>query len=163
LSERKKIFTRRLRCNCRGMRPCDVKSVQAVVGGDHGNTAFQFGAAITAEMHDGRKIYFEVTTVKLICRKDTSKLLEAAILPRLTDGLKIIRTQPLHLYFNSNNKDLFVCSFNTPPQDSQKDHTTIAIVDFVTGDLAFQAMLTGREAMSGQHCMLCQLSRKQFN
>ena len=31
--------------------------------------------------------------------------------------------------------------------------------DFV----AFQAMILGREAMSGQHCMLCQLSQKQFN
>jgi len=55
-----------------------------------------------------------------------------------------------------------VCSFNTPPPDSQ-DHTTIEIAVFVTGDLAFQAMLTGRKAMSGQHCMLCQLSQKQFN
>ncbi len=46
-----------LRClKSRGMRPSDVKVVQAVVGGDHGNTAVQFGAAITAEMHDGGKI-----------------------------------------------------------------------------------------------------------
>ena len=119
-----------LRClKSRGMRQSDIKAVQAVVGGDHGNTAFQIGAAITAEMHDGRKIYFEVTTVKLICRKDTSKLLEATILPRLTTGLKIISTQPLHLYFNSNSKDLFVCSFNTSPPGSPphalllRDHT----------------------------------------
>ena len=35
----------------RGMRPSDVKAVQAVVGGDHGDTVFQFGAAITAESH----------------------------------------------------------------------------------------------------------------
>ena len=67
-----------LRClKSRGMRPYDVNSVKAVVGGDHGDTAFQFGVAITAEMHDRRKIYFEVTTVKLICRKDMSKPLEA--------------------------------------------------------------------------------------
>ena len=77
-----------LRClKSRGMRPSDVKAVQAVVGGDHGDTAFQFGAAITAEMHDGGKIYFEVTTAKFICRIDTSKLLEASFLPRLTTGL----------------------------------------------------------------------------
>ena len=74
------------------VRPSDVMAVQAVVGGDHGDTAFQFGAAITAEIHDGETIYFKVTTVKLICRKDTSKLLEATILPRLTTGLKIIRS-----------------------------------------------------------------------
>ena len=116
-----------LRClKSRGMRQSDIKAVQAVVRGDHGNTAFQIGAAITAEMHDGRKIYFEVTTVKLICRKDTSKLLEATILPRLTTGLKIINTPSLHLYFNSNNKeDLFVCSFNTPPPDSPHSSSKI--------------------------------------
>jgi hypothetical protein len=96
-----------LRClKSRGMRPSDVKAVQDVDGGDHGDTAFQFGASITAEMHDdGRKIYFEVTTVELICRKDTSLLLEATILPRLTTGLKIISSPSLHLYFNSNNKE----------------------------------------------------------
>jgi hypothetical protein len=77
-----------LRClKSRGMKPSDVKAVQAVVGGDHCDTAFQFGAAITAEMHDGGKIYFKVTTDKLICRIDMSKLLEATILPRLTTGL----------------------------------------------------------------------------
>ncbi len=120
------------------MRTCDVKSVQAVVGGDHGDTVFQFGAAFTADMHDRRKIYFEVTTVKLICRKDTSKLLEATILPWLTDGLKITSTQPLHLYFNSNNKDLFMCSFNTPPQDSQEDHTMISYDEELTTSLRHQ-------------------------
>ncbi len=41
-----------LRClKSRGLRPSDVKAVKAVVGGDHSDTAFQFGAAITAEMH----------------------------------------------------------------------------------------------------------------
>jgi len=34
---------------------------------------------------------------------------------------------------------------------------------FLTGDLAFQAMVLGRESMSGQHCMLCKLSRKEFD
>ena len=31
------------------VNPLDVVSVQAVVGGDHGDTAFQFGAAVTAD------------------------------------------------------------------------------------------------------------------
>jgi hypothetical protein len=98
-----------------GMRPSDVKAVQDMDGGDHGYTAFQFGAAITAEMHDdGRKIYFEFTTVEIICRKDTSKLLEATILPRLTTGLKIISSPSLHLYFNSNNKEDLKCAPSTP-------------------------------------------------
>ena len=37
----------------RTVQPSDVKTVQAVIGGDHGDTAFQFGAVISVELVDG--------------------------------------------------------------------------------------------------------------
>jgi hypothetical protein len=49
------------------VKPANVVHVQAVVGGDHGNTAFQFGASVSAELNDGRIIEFEVSVCKLIC------------------------------------------------------------------------------------------------
>ena len=58
-------------------------------------------------------------------------------------------------------------SFENPQQardDNNHEPPTIGdlikvqVSVFVTGDLTFQAMVLGREAMSGQHCMLCQLS-----
>ena len=33
---------------------------------------------------------------------------------------------------------------------------------YVTGDLAFYAMIMGKEGMSGNWCHLCQLSRAEF-
>ncbi len=44
----------------REVKASDVKAVQSVIGGDHGNMAFQFGAAITAELQDGEQLYFKV-------------------------------------------------------------------------------------------------------
>jgi hypothetical protein len=74
----------------------DVVRVQAVVGGDHGNTAFQFGAKVSVHLRDNRIIHFEVMVCELICRKDTAKLIESTILQRLTNGLEIVATWHLH-------------------------------------------------------------------
>jgi hypothetical protein len=45
------------------VKPSEVLAVEAVVGGDHGVTAFQFGAAVTAKLVSGEDLYFEVTTM----------------------------------------------------------------------------------------------------
>jgi hypothetical protein len=119
--------------------------------------AFQFGVAITAELQDGEQRYFKICFCKSVCRKDTSALLEKTSLPHLTTGLEVISTQALYLY--SNADDLLLCSFTTLLLIYiNHDTATIQVSIFITGDLAFQAMIMGREAMSGQHCLMCQLS-----
>jgi hypothetical protein len=40
----------------RNVNPSDVVGVQAVVGWDHGDTAFQFGAAVTAKLRSGYEL-----------------------------------------------------------------------------------------------------------
>ncbi len=92
----------------REARASDVKTVFAVVGGDHGDMAFQYGVAITAELQDGEQLYFEVSCCQLICRKDTSALLEKTILSHLTTELRIISTQALNIYSNAN--DTLLCT-----------------------------------------------------
>ncbi len=42
-------------------KPADVLRIQAVAGGDHGDTAFQFGASVSAELSGGEIIDFEVS------------------------------------------------------------------------------------------------------
>jgi hypothetical protein len=69
------------------MSPADVERFQIVVGGDHGDVAFQFGVSVTVEMINKQQIEFEVSVCEVICRKDTVKLIELAILPELTKGL----------------------------------------------------------------------------
>ena len=60
--------------------PTNVLRVQAVIGSDHGNTAFQFGASVSVELSDDRIIDFKVSICELTCRKDTGRLLEETIL-----------------------------------------------------------------------------------
>ena len=83
--------------NSKSITPSEVKRIQVVVGGDHGDTAFQFGASVSVDLIGDRIIEFEVTVCELICRKDTGKLIERTILTRLTKGLEIIVTWHLHI------------------------------------------------------------------
>jgi hypothetical protein len=89
--------------------PTDVLCVQVVVGGDHSNGAFQFGASVSAELSDGKIIDFEVSACELICRKDTGKLIESTILPTLTSGLMVVATAPLHIL--KDNQVNILCKF----------------------------------------------------
>ncbi len=63
----------------KAIAPFNVERVQVIVGGDHGDVAFQFGESITVEMIDGQIIEFEISVCKVICRKDTEKLIERTI------------------------------------------------------------------------------------
>ncbi len=122
------------------MKASDVKAVQAVIRGDHGDMAFQFGAVITAELQDGEQLHFKVCCCKLVCsRNDTSAQLETTILPRLTIELEVISMQALYLY--SNADDQILCSFTRLlPIHINHDTATIQVNVFITGNLAFQAI-----------------------
>ncbi len=127
-----------------------------VVSGDHGDTAFQFGASVSVDLTDERIIEFKVSDYELICRKDSGKLIESTILTRLTQGLEIVATWNLNIEVNDEGG--LVCEFN---KDTHSVHSHLVDM-YVTGDLAFQATALGKESMSGWWCMLCKAPRKQF-
>ena len=55
----------------KNVNPSNVLSIQFMVGGDHGDTAFQFGAMyLSSFVMETFIIEFEVSACKLICRKD---------------------------------------------------------------------------------------------
>jgi hypothetical protein len=113
-----------------------------VVGGDHGDTAFQFGASVSVKHGNRNIIDFKVSACKLICKKDTGKLLEATILTRLTSGLSVVAISPLHTY--KYDQDVISCKFGQTSKNIQYVITTIPKVDlYVTSNLTFQAMVMG--------------------
>ena len=121
----------------RSVQPSKLARVQVVVGGDHCDTSFQFGASISVEMNDARIIHFEVSVCELICRKETEKLIEQTILPRLSNGLKVVVTLPLHI--ETDEHGLLQCRFShTAPVGNRSTPPKVKV--YLTGDLAFQAM-----------------------
>ncbi len=125
-----------------------------MVGGDHGDTAFQFRASVAVEPSTKKIIDFEVSACEIICRKDTGALLEKTILPRLTASLRTVAESPLNIY--SDEKGTISCKFGALPTQHANTAKTIEKADlYITGDLAFQAMALGKESMSGHWCMQC--------
>jgi hypothetical protein len=141
----------------KSVNPAEVIRVQAVIGGNQGDTAFQFGASVSIKLNGSKRIDFEVSACKLICQKDTAKFIEATILPMLTSGLKIVATSPLHIY--KDNQGMTICKFGQTGQTTTAAHGIIHTIPHVnlhiTGDLAFQAMAMGKESMSGHWFMQC--------
>jgi hypothetical protein len=139
----------------KSIAPSDIECVQVVVGGDHGDTAFQFGAASSVTLINDRIINFEASVCELICRKDTGKLIDSTILPTLTIGLDIVATW--HLHIETSKQGQIECKFR---ETQMLNSLTIDM--YVTGDLPFQAMALGKESMTGWWCMLCKSPRSKF-
>ncbi len=100
-----------LQLQSHNVEPSTIEGVQVVVGGDHGDTAFQFGAEVAIMLSEKRVIDFEITNIKLICQNDTASLIEALILPRLTHGLERVATLPIHIY-TTDDKNTSRCIVN---------------------------------------------------
>ena len=47
----------------------DAERIQVVMGGNHGDTAFQFSASVSVHLRDDAIIDFEVSVCELICQK----------------------------------------------------------------------------------------------
>ncbi len=113
-----------------------------VVGGDHGDIAFQFGVSVSVNLTNDQIIDFEVSVCELICWKDTRNLIESTILPQLTMGLKIVAAWHLHIEIN-NKQGQIECKFK---ETSSLNSLTIDM--YLSGDLAFQTMALGKESMA---------------
>ncbi len=133
-----------------------------IIAGDHGNTAFQFGTLDLIELDDECHLDFKVMVCKLICWKDSGRLLKETILERLTQGLDIISTFKLHLFIDKWNSIIAEFHLRGPmTEPTTTTYTSITEV-FVMGDLAFQAMAQGKESMARHWCMQCKASHLQF-
>ena len=137
----------------KSVMPTNVLCVQVVIGGDHGNIAFRFGASVSVELSNDRIIDFNVLICELICRKDTGRLLEETILQPLTSDLEIIFTFQLHL-FTDDESGVLIAKYHhcNPSSNVTPGHIPTTEV-FVTGNLAFQAMAIGKELMAKNWCM----------
>ncbi len=154
------LLSRELRAN--DVKPSDVEAIRAVIGGDFGDTAFQFLVEVTAILKNSKRIKFQSVISELVCKTDSAALLEANFLPNLQKSLEIVSANDeLHIYY-SDDGDL-QCAFESPTSHST-ECVSLPVEIYFTSDIAFlQAIALGRADMSGQHCMLCQLSRKQMN
>jgi len=93
-----------------------------------------------------------------MCRKDTEALLKKTIHEELTKGLKTIAEN--HLNITINGEGQIECSFGDELPDSNTKSLKPNM--YIVGDLAFYALILGKEGMSGDWCHLCTLPAAEF-
>ena len=110
-----------------------------------------FGGSVTVTLQDEEDFKFELISCQLMCRKESAGLIEATALPFLMKALRIIEDK--HLDISCGIDGEITCEFGDKG---------LKPLLFVTGDLAFQAAVLGREYMSPHHCMHCQMKCSHF-
>lgn len=141
------------------------KGFHLIFGADHGGGAFPCGAKVVLIIEEqdpvdqmtmppisvptpksgGKQqesIVFEVSLAEVECRKDTADLIEKTIGSILKSGFKKIAENKLTICQDETGN--IICSFD-PLGDAYTSTVSIKPLMFVTGDLAFYAMVLGRE------------------
>eukprot|EP00956_Cyclotella_meneghiniana_P036251 scaffold123208_cov22-Cyclotella_meneghiniana.AAC.1 len=163
----------------------EFKGSDFIFGADHGQGAFQVGAKVVlnfdrretapngglrmpkisvptpkSRREQEESIVFEVSLAEVICRKDTSALIQATIGDYMKSGFKIIADSTLTI--GQDESGNIICSFDALSDEYKRKDTPLTSM-YVTGDLAFYAMVLGRESSSGTRCFICRMSAREFS
>ena len=138
----------------------ELKSVDVVFGGDHGQGKFRAVVKVIYRDESGKTIDYVVMTVAHIdCRKDTYDILKNTVATKINESLKKLhnsgRLSIAELYDNDSTDSYSVTLYDEEDKNSNLTHVRIRI--FVTGDLAFYAAALGKINMSGFWCTWCNL------
>ena len=154
-----------------------LKRADFIHGADHGQGALQAGTKTVLVFEPRDKpvtciptpkskptpsefaISFEVGIAEVICKKDTSEVIRKTICDHLTKHFKTIASNPLTIGFDRETQSI-KCCFGKNQSLEQTEQ--VPTYQYVTGDLAFYAMVLGRESHSGSKCFLCRLSAREF-
>ena len=80
-----------------------VRSIVVVSDVNRSDVVFQFGMTVYVET-ETEKISFEVSILEVLCRTDSTKLLEKIVLPWLTKGMKVVTKEHLHIWTDTHGK-----------------------------------------------------------
>ena len=157
--------------------PLAIRSVDLVIGGDHGARKFRMIMKII--VRDELQKSLDSWTMKIghiDCVHDSYEILRATIMPSLNNELKELKDLKLVVYkkvqedgtvqevtsqVNQSNSPFVHPTTNVPCVDFEVvNNCDIRLI--MTGDLAFYAAVVGKPNMSGNWCHWCQLSPKEW-
>ena len=118
----------------------ELKSVDVVFGGDHGQGKFRAVVKVLYRDESGKTIDHVVMTVAHIdCRKDTYDILKNTIGTKMNESLKKLKTSGKlsieEIVDNDSNDSYSVTLYDEEDKNSHKLFVGIHL--FVTGNLAF--------------------------
>ena len=143
----------------------NLKSIDVVLGGDHGQGKFR--SVIKIILRDDAGLSVDTLVMKvghIDCTKDTYDVLKSSVAGPLNDSLKeVINSGALQVIRDEDGSVAFRMK-----KDDQDDQpltvlSSLHIRVFVTGDLAYFAAILGKVNMAGGWCTWCGLSPREWS
>lgn len=148
--------------------PLEHKSIDAVVGGDHGQGSFCAGTRVTLRDENKQEVSDDAWfTGKIECEKDNCELLHKLLAPKANDALQKMveckRDPAANETVDDGQFNFFKCTqtndchgaFGREPHKRNADDIGVCRVPIrvtVTGDLAFCATMLGKESSNRDWC-----------
>ena len=149
--------------------PVNIDYIHLIHGGDHGKLKFRFASKIIISMKNGDSYSQVFGLADVACKKDNGDILNKTCMPALAEGINTIEASTLiFTETTADNKDgkgsIIVISLVqlTDLVDTIKmDERSFSIqpTSFLCGDLAFLAIMVGKEDFSSHWCNWCMFTR----
>jgi hypothetical protein len=143
----------------------NLRSIDVVLGGDHGQGKFR--SVIKIILRDGAGLSVDTLVMKvghIDCTKDTYDVLKSSVAGPLNDSLKeVYNSGALQVIRDANGSVIFRMKNDNQDEPLMTTLSSLPIRVFVTGDLAYFAAILGKVNMAGGWCTWCQLSPKEWS
>jgi hypothetical protein len=142
-----------------------LKSIDVVLGGDHGQGKFRSVIKIILRDNEGKMVDTMVMKVGHIdCQKDTYEVLRSSVAGPLNQSMQeVFDSGALQLVQDEDGSVTFRMKAAEGAEQSLTILSSLPIRVFVTGDLAYLAAILGKVNMSGGWCTWCGLSPKEWS
>ena len=131
--------------------PSDVDCIHIVHGGDHGKNKFRFVSKLIVSMKNG-KLYSQVFGLAdVACRKDHAIILENICMPLIMKGINTIEASDIVFSYASNTDDGELV-IDLDQTNRHASSFSIKPLSFLAGDLAFLAVIMGKENLRLYWC-----------
>lgn len=147
------------------LTPEDISFIHAVYGGDHRKGKFRFCGKVVIRTKDG-KYYDDVFGLAdVACKKDNGIVLDATVLPHLMEGINVMETSGF-VFHTVNDDGSITYQIDTTEQPAPTTALPLQYylkpTCFIAGDLAFLAIIMGKEGFASSWCNWCDLDHNEW-
>jgi hypothetical protein len=143
------------------INPSDIDFIHIVHGGDHGKNKFRFVSKLVLRVKAGKTYSQVFGLADVACRKDHAVILTNTCMPFLMEGINTINESDVIFSYASDADDAELI-INLAPSNRHASSFSLKPTPFLAGDLAFLAVIMGKENFSSSWCNWCKLSKADW-
>ncbi len=145
------------------LNPEDISFIHAVYGGDHGKNKFRFCGKVVIRTKDGNYYDDVFGLADVACKKDNGIVLDNTVMPHLVEGINVMESSSFVFHTNDDDGSAKYSIDVTEEQPAGIPlQYFIKPTCFIAGDLAFLAIIMGKEGFASSWCNWCDLDHNEW-